>query len=158
MSSVVFGVIEAEYAKLVQVVPTPTGPLGYGRDLSCVTDITERLDEVDEASPQGIIEALVRRLSTPRGEYPDGGDPEDLEYGWSVFALLSRGLTVAEIRDAAGEIQVECTKDDRVESVSVVLTQVSLKELRIEVAVTPAIPGLVPFSFTAVVTPEGIAV
>jgi hypothetical protein len=156
MSQVVRDVIEAEFAQLVQIVPTPQAPLLYGRDLSCVMDVTDRLDEVDENSVQGITESTIRRLSTRRGEYPDGGLPEDGEYGWSVLSLVSKGLTSADIRDAAGEIQQEVTKDDRIESASVTLTQVSLKELRILITITPAIPGLAPFDLNLVATPTGL--
>lgn len=156
MSQLVLDAIAEEIASLVRLVPTPTAPLGYGRDLSCTRDLTETLDEVDPFSIQAIQEAAIRRLKTRRGELPDGGLPEDLEYGWSVLSLLSRGLTPAEVRDAAGEIQSELTKDDRVASATVTLVQKSLKELSISIEIVPEDPNLGKFDFVLVATPDGL--
>src|SRR5690606_36501053 len=152
MSSVVFEAIKAAQAKLERMVPTPLEPLGYGSELSCVDDIDELASEVDPFSEQALFEALMRRWTTERGSHADGGDPEDLEYGFNLRRLLHRPMTPAEIRDSAGQLQSEATKDDRVISCSVELVQVSLKEHRITAHITPADPSLGPFSRTVAVT------
>lgn len=155
VSQIVLDAIAEELAQLERIVPVPAGPLGYGRDLSCVWDIDPMLREVDPFSVAAVWEASLRRITTDRGELPYGGDPEDLEYGWSVFRLLNRGLTPDDIRDAAGELQAELSKDDRVSSVSVALTQERTDRLRIEIAITPHSP-LSPFARTIAVTPDGV--
>lgn len=155
MSTVVLEGIAEESSDLERIVPTPVEPFGYGRDLSCTSDITETLDEVDEFSNQALWEASVRRLTCDRGELPDGGDPEDLEYGRSVVRLLHRGLTPAQIRDEAGQIQQEVTKDDRIAAASVVLTQRSLGEIHIALTLTP-VGSRESFTRTLAVTPEGV--
>lgn len=155
MSEIVLRGFVEESDGLTQIVPPPAGPLGYGRDLSCVRDVTETADEVDEFSVVAIWEAALRRITTDRGSLPDGGDPEDGEYGWSVYRLLHRGLTPAEIRDAAGQLQSEISKDDRVRVVSVSLAQLSSQELRVEISIEP-MPPLAPFSRTVAVTPDTV--
>lgn len=153
MSEIVLSAIQDEIATLSRIVDVPSGPLGYGKELACVTDITETLDEVDPFSEQGIWEAAIRRITTNRGELPDGGDPEDREYGRNVRRLLHRGLTPAEIRDEAGQLQAEIAKDDRVAAVEVTLAQESRSSIRLQITITPHPPGL-PFSRIVVVTPE----
>lgn len=153
MSRIVLNAIAEERATLERIVPTPTPPFGYGRDLSCTTDVTPTWEEVDPFSERAIWEASLRRITTERGELPDGGDPEDLEYGRDVRRLLHRGLTPAQIRDEAGQLQAELTKDDRVESASVTLRQLSLKELHVEISITP-VGADRSFTKTLAVTPE----
>jgi hypothetical protein len=135
--------IAAETAKLVRLVPAPTGELGYGRDLSCLTDVTEALEEVDPASYAGIGQALFRRLITPRGALPD-----DPDYGFDVQGALNRGTTTAELRALEVQIRLETLKDDRVEDALVTVTIPALNELRILIMVTPADPSLTSFSLT----------
>ncbi|HSC86381.1 MAG TPA: hypothetical protein VLC09_03895 [Polyangiaceae bacterium] len=158
MTTIVQEAIAAMQAELAQTGPRPTAPLGYGSDLSCVRDLTDNMAEVDPMSVEALKQSLIRRLETRRGELPIGDNPEDGEYGWSIAALLSKGMTPAEIRDAAGEIQTELTKDDRVTpgGASVTLTQVSLKQLRISIQITPEDPTLGTFDFTLVATPDGL--
>lgn len=147
MSQLVLDSIAADTAELTRLVPVPTGSLGYGTDLSCVEDLTEDLAEVDPFSPLAIGEALLRRLSTPRGQLPD-----DPEYGLDLRGYCNRGVPTGEIREVAGQVRSEVTKDDRVEDVSVVVTVPSLKTMSVRIDVTPADPLLDPFTLTFAVT------
>lgn len=147
MSSIVLDQIDAEIATLTRLVPVPTGELGYGRDLSCVTDISETLEEVDPDSTQGLGEALLRRMTTSRGSLPD-----DPDYGIDVPSWCNRAVPENEILALEGEIKAELKKDDRVSEVIPVVTWTpNRKRLDVNVRVVPEIPGLEPFSLTMAV-------
>ena len=101
-----------------QVADTPEA-LGYGTDLSCVTDCDEAFSEVAADSTAAVGEALQRRLMTDHGALI--ADPElltavgeDSDYGFNLLTLLSVDtdpLYFARARDFAA---AECEKDDRV--------------------------------------------
>jgi hypothetical protein len=145
--TVVTDFIAAELAKLVKIVPTPVVPFGYGTDLSCVSDVTETMDEVDPFSVRGIGEALVRQLTTPRGSLPD-----DPDYGLDVRRFLNRGMTRDEITSLSGQIATEVGKDDRVSSSAVTVALPDASTLRIALAVTPQDPLLGNFKLVFAVT------
>lgn len=146
MSQTVRDAIAAELEGLARLVPTPTGELGYGRDLSCVEDITETLDEVDPFSVRGIGEAQIRRLTTPRGSLPD-----DPDYGLDVRSYANRGVPQSELRDLAGQIRSECLKDDRLDAVQVTVTMPAPSSLRIAITNTPVDVSLGQFSLVLAV-------
>ena len=151
-SNAVRSVIAAELALLTRVVDVPTGPLGYGTDISCTDDLDARMDEVDPMSVEGLAEALVRRLDCPRGQLPD-----DADYGEDVRGHLNRPMTDDEIRSLAGRIHNELMKDDRVESVAVVVTPSSTgSSLSIAIAVVPVDARLGNFRLVVAVTDAGV--
>lgn len=147
MSQLVLDAIAASTAELTRLVPVPTGALGYGADLSCVEDLTDDLAEVDPFSPQAIGEALLRRLTTPRGQLPD-----DPNYGLDIRGYCNRGVPTGELREIAGQIRSEASKDDRIEDVSVTVTVPALNSMSVRINVTPADPSLDPFTLTFAVT------
>lgn len=151
MSALVLDAIDRQIAELERVTTAPTGPLGYGRDLSCVDDITPELAEVDPRSTRGIGEAAIRRLMTPRG-----GLPDDPDYGLDLRALLNRGVADREAREIAGRIRLEVAKDDRIDDLAVAVTMPAPSTLRIEARITPADPDLTPFSLVLAVTSAGV--
>jgi len=102
------------------IVAAPTGDLGYGRDLSCDTDLTANFDEVDENSPEGVSQALLRRITTQHGTLSYLG--EDPDYGRDVMAFLSADMTMVEIMAEQDLLAAECLKDDRVKSCQCVIT------------------------------------
>lgn len=132
MNEIVQAAIAADIASLERVVQVQTGPLGYGVDLSCVGDISDTLDEVDAFSPKAIGEALLRRLTTPRGALQD-----DPDYGLDIRGMLNRGTTVSDLSALQGRIRMEVTKDDRVSGAAVTVVMPAYDELRIAVRVTP---------------------
>lgn len=147
-SSAVRSVIAAELALLARVVDVPAAPLGYGTDISCTSDLSARMDEVDPFSVAGLSEAIVRRLDCPRGQLPD-----DADYGMDLRGMLNHGTTADEIRSLAGRIRNELQKDDRIESVVVTVTPSSTgSSLRVSLAVTPVDARLGGFRLVVAVT------
>lgn len=149
--SVVLDAIDRALGELRPVMAPPTGDLGYGRDLSCTSELSPTLTEVDPMSTRGIAEATLRRLTTPRGMLP--GDPS---YGLDVRAFCSRGTPEAELRDLAGIVRGEVTKDDRIADVRVSVTRPGMGELRIELRLVPAAPAGTPFSLILAVTSAAV--
>jgi hypothetical protein len=143
MSQIVLDAIDAELRTLVRIVPARAAdaPLGFGRDLSCVVDVTADMAEVDPASPVGIGQAAIRRLITPRGTLAD-----DPGYGIDVRGYCNRGVTAQELRELGGLVRLELTKDDRIADVSVAVTTPSAGALHIDARITPADPDLTPFA------------
>lgn len=135
-------------ATLTRVVNPSTDALRYGLDLSCVSDLSPTLAEVDPASPSAIVEAVIRRFTTPRGALED-----DQDYGQDVRAACNRGVTARDLRALSGVLRGEAQKDDRVALANVTLqAAVNSRELSIQVFITPADPRLQDFAFTFAVT------
>ena len=134
MSRVVLDAIAADVALLERVVPESSAELGYGTDLSCVSDLAEDLAEVDPESPRAIAEALIRRCTTPRG-----GLPDDPNYGIDLRAHCNRGVTRDELRDLASALRSEARKDDRIEDLEVTITEPARGELAVSMHITPAL-------------------
>lgn len=151
MSETVRAAIDREIAALARVVDAPTLDLGWGRDLACVTELSPTLAEVDPLEPRGIGEAALRRLITPRGALPG-----DRDYGLDVRSFLNRGVPLAELRDVAGLVRVELTKDDRIAEVTVDVTMPSAGALRFAMQIVPADPALEPFALIFGVTSSDV--
>jgi hypothetical protein len=126
MNDTVQAALDREIAKLTKVQDPAAPPLGYGRDLSCVTDCDWKFSEVDPMSPLGVGQALLRRLITVRGTLDD-----DVDYGLDVRGYLNRGTTAADLRSLASRIEGECEKDDRVLTVEATVVTPSMRTLRI---------------------------
>ncbi len=125
--------------------------LGYGTDLSCVTDLTPALDEVDPQSTRAIGESLVRRLISPRGSVVD-----DQAYGYDLRGLCNRGVTNEQLLRVASLARAECLKDDRVIEARVTLVYAAqTKQLRVEIIVTPQASDAT-FTLTFFVTADGV--
>lgn len=161
MSQIVLDAIAAEVAKLTRVVDPPSGPLGWGTDLSCAEDLTEEMDEVGGLDARVLAEAIVRRLTTPRGSLPDvrAADFRDMNYGLDLSSYLNRGVTADEIRGLAAIVRSELTKDDRISGVTVTVTpSPNGSSLAIDLLVTPRDPGIDPFSLVLSVTSSSVLV
>ena len=143
-----------QIATLVRVLDAPVPPLGFGTDLSCVTDLTDNLAEVDPASNQAIAEALIRRLITPRGSLPD-----DPDYGFDLRGMLNRGVTLAQLQAVSGQARSEVRKDDRVldANVSAVFSNQG-STLSVTIEVTPADVDNDTFSFTFALTDSSVVI
>lgn len=144
--------IAAQIAELEQLVAPPTAPFGYGIDLDCVDDITEHLDEVDSLSALGIAQAIVRRLSTPRGALAD-----DPAYGFDLRSFCNRGTPSADLPQLAGLVRNEVTEDDRVADAEVEVVYAG-EQLRVEVTLTPEDPNLAEFALTLAVTSGAVLI
>lgn len=153
MSAIVKTAIAGELVRLTREVPAPTGALGYGRDLSCTDDVTDDLAEVDPFSYQGIAEAVIRRLTCPRG-----GLPDDPDYGLDLRAYCNRGVTLDELRLLEAQIVGELGKDDRIDGSTVVVSVggEGYRTLTVAVTIVPADPALVDFTLTLAVTDRAV--
>jgi hypothetical protein len=138
--------IAAQNPELERLVDAPTGALGYGTDLACVSDLTPNLDEVDPNSVTAIGEAILRRWTCPRGRLLD-----DLDYGVDVRGFCNQGQTTAQLRELATKLAQEALKDDRVVDVQVTVTYAA-PTLNIAATITPADPALDTFTLTFSVT------
>lgn len=144
----------ADTNSLTRDFPTPTGPLGYGTDLSLATDLTDTMDTVDPFSTRAIAEAAIRRLSTPRGALL--GDPD---YGIDVRAYCNRGVTDEDLRTLAARIRAELEEDDRVDAAAVVVTpSADTTSLTISIRITPFDARLTTFSLTLAVTSADVLI
>ena len=126
MNDTVQAALDRELAKLKTVQDPAAPPLGYGRDLNCVTDCDWKFSEVDPMSPLGVGQALLRRLITVRGTVDD-----DPDYGLNVRGYVNRGVTGADLRSLASRIEGECEKDDRVLSVEARVITVGMRSLQV---------------------------
>jgi hypothetical protein len=151
MSQIVLDAIAAEIALLERQVTTPQSPSEYGTDLSCVSDLTETLDEVDASSPFCIVQALCRRYQTPRGLLPD-----DADYGLDLVSWLHRGILARDLREIEGALEAEALKDDRVDEISVsAVYAYATKTLTASLRILPK-DSIDAFSATLAATSAGV--
>lgn len=139
--------IASQLAELTRIVPEPVAPFGYGRDLSCTTELDANLAEVDPNSTRAIAEALLRRYITPAGSLED-----DPDYGEDIRGAESRGVSTAELLALASRLRNEGQKDDRVDYLEVSVSSASdvlrTRELDISIRVHPRDPSQPDFSMT----------
>ena len=154
MNPIVQAAIDTDLATLTErLVDVPAEPHGYGRDLSCVTDITSTCDEVDPESARGVAEAVARRYLTPRG-----GLIDDPDYGLDLRGLCNKGITYTELRALADQAQMEAAKDDRVDHATVSLDYDEIERtLTVNVQLACVDPALGTFGFLLAVEPDGTA-
>lgn len=160
MSQIVLDAIAVEIAKLDKASATPTEPLGWGSDLSCSTDLTETMEEVGGLTTRVLAEAIVRRLTTPRGTLPDvrGVDLRDWNYGLDLPSYLNRGVTTRDLVNLASNIRAELTKDERIDRVVAKVTPSPTgSSLSVELAVTPRDP-LEAFTLVLAVTSSEVLI
>jgi hypothetical protein len=124
--------------------------LGYGTDLSCITDVTPTVDEVDPRSPTAIGEAVLRRLITPRR-----GVVDDEGYGFDLRGYCNRGVTESDVRSIAARARAEAKKDDRVSDADVSMTYAD-RRLSVQIIITPEDVTRDDFSLIFYVTADGI--
>lgn len=144
MSAEVKARIEAEISLLTQVVQFPESPFGYGSDISGDFDLDPTMAEVDPFSTLGLAQSIVRRLDCPRGENPD-----DPDYGIGLRQMLNVGIVDADINRIGGQIRAELSKDDRIDTMTIVVTPSNNgKNLRVEIRVRPVGVAGGPFILT----------
>lgn len=81
------------------------GDLGY--DLSCVSDIDPTGRSV--SARRTLAEAIVRRLTTPRGRLID-----DANYGFDLTQFLNDDVSPVDLAELKAAAESECLKDERV--------------------------------------------
>jgi hypothetical protein len=140
--------INAQIAALPRAANPEPDALGYGVDLSCVSDLTEDMRETDPESPEGILESCVRFLTTDRDSIP--GAPGR---GWNVRRLLNRAYTASELAAQEGLATQELEQDDRIDRVELsLIINVQKREIKIRFRIFPKSLALQPFDAIATVT------
>lgn len=147
--SILSDAIAAETAVQARLVPVQVEPFEYGTDLSCVSDLTPRLDEVDPNSVQGMGESIVRFLTSERDSIPDAPGR-----GWNIYRLLAANLSPSGIANAQRAIESEITQDDRYDNAVATVSYVG-KTAIINVRVTPVDLALGPFDLIVAVPEDG---
>jgi len=133
--------------------PSPApGSLGYGRDLSCVTDCDDDFAEIGPDEPRIIIQSITRRLITPRGTNPD-----DADYGFDLHGLLHKALTPSELRQLQSQALGEVNKETRIDPsrTTLRLTHAS-GVVAAYLFVAPLDPRFTPFPFVLRITEAGV--
>ena len=145
--------LAAGLATLSRVVAVPSAPLGYGVDLSCASDLTPDMAEVDPMSPTGIGQSTFRRWDCQRGALPpDGRDARD--YGRDIRGMLNRGTTDADLNATTSALGQEALKDDRISTIKVGATpsgNATRPKIEVAATITPADPTLEPFALVLAV-------
>jgi hypothetical protein len=103
---------------------------GYGKDMHCRGKLsTGRL-----ASGRSLlINAIVNRLSTTRGELVGG--PEEAVYGVNLAAYVGTVGPATAVKALPSLIESELRKDDRIAAVSAIVTLVDEDSLRVDLQV-----------------------
>jgi hypothetical protein len=153
-NAIIDAAIAAELAALTErVADVPAPPLGYGTDLSCVTELDNDCAEVDPQSRVAVAQAITRRLTTPRGALID-----DPDYGYDVRQFANRGTTQLELRAVADQCRGEAVKDDRVRDAAITaIYDAAERRLTVSAQLDCADPLLGVFSLTFGVDATGAA-
>lgn len=149
--SVVSDQIDLQIAALPVLPRVAPLTLGWGVDLWCVTDVTERMSEVDPNRPTAVGQAVVRRYITPRG-----GLIDDANYGFDLRGFVNHGTTEETITQLSGQIRAEAVKDERVADALVDLTFDS-KLMAVSLTLSLSDPNAAPYDLVFFVTADGLA-
>jgi len=113
-----------------------------GSDFSCFPDMSPTRKVV--SGERCLAEHLASRLETPRG-----GLFYDPDYGTDLRAYVNRsGVTKYQLTQ---DIQTECQKDERVDSVTVDVT-ITNTTITAFISVQPENPEIKPFDLTVAVS------
>lgn len=154
MNALVQTAIDAGVADLDRVLDAPVEPFGFGSDLSCDSDLTEEMVELDGDDVNLLVEACVRRLDCPRG-----GLPDDPDYGIDVRGMLNEGVPNYELATLGTRIRAELSKDDRIASVTASAVMApDGRELTIAISVVPFAASVGGFALTLSVTSAEVIV
>lgn len=146
--------MQAELATIEREAPVPVPPLGYGRDLSCVTDCTDDYAEVDPLTRHALAESLFRSVTTPRGTVIDAPALGIDVRAWGTGAAIGPNTLITYSDQARGEMR----KDDRVDDVTCVASfdfRTLTLTLACEVIAVDALVG--DFELVIAVTADGEA-
>lgn len=123
---------------------------GYGSDIWCIDSLAPGRTARDATV---VVQALYRRVITPRGTLR-GGDEEEA-YGLDLAGLVGSSASQIELDSIPSKVIAEFEKDDRVESTEVSFTQATTTEGLTELTLT-CVATLVDeeedFTFTLLVT------
>jgi hypothetical protein len=151
-------ILEAAIARAIATLPeppeAPTGSLGYGRDLWCVSDCADDFRTIGPDDPLVIMQAIARRFQTPRGIIAT-----DREYGLDLRGYLHKPLTQRELRQLQTQALNEANKETRIDPSATQLSLYhSLGLIRCEVLIRPLAPRADVFPFVVHVSRAGATV
>jgi hypothetical protein len=113
----------------------------FGRDTSCTTSLrTGRM----ATGARLVAESCFRRLTTPRGMLRGGED--EANFGLDLTDLVGGVTTRSDVEALPGRIKAELSKDERIESVDVFVTDTSEGVLKSYAVRIEAITGAGPFT------------
>jgi hypothetical protein len=106
-------------------VGLPTGGLPPTDPAAADAELGVDLDVMTDLPPsftlargfKNLANAIVRRLSTPKGALAKFGD--DPDYGLGLMGWLNASRTTAEVQALGGEIEEQVTADERIQSAEV---------------------------------------
>lgn len=147
MGSVLLDALSVLEAEITPATGAITGDLGYGSDLYCDGDATDDFRELPGSDPLLVVQAILRRVTTPRGTLLD-----DSGYGEDVARMLHQGMTPADKKASADMLSAEVLEDDRVLSCTVELTAIP-QGLNVRIRGELA-DGKGPYSLTMVASGE----
>jgi len=110
----------------------------FGTDLALQDDVSPEFPEV--TGIDALIDACVRRLSTPQGDLF-----YDPAYGFDLTGLLSDSLEPSDIANIQTEIIRQLELDERVEAAECTISDVTLELMDVDILVQSS---LGPFSMT----------
>jgi phage baseplate assembly protein W len=108
--------------------PEVAPPVDIGLDISTFPSLDDTLTPRGDMAMLG--QALLRRLSTPRGTLAFAPD-----YGTDVRQWLGEGLSLAQLQQIGDEVEAECLKDERIGGATVRAAYAE-GELRLQVALS----------------------
>jgi len=149
-----FAAAETEHATIYQdedgnptvAVVAPSAD-EFGSDLSCVDDLDELMVEV--SGPTALVQALVRRLSTPRGALYDSPD-----YGLDLREYLHKAQTLVDLDGIPGAVRAELKKEERLVG-DVECRIVSFVDSALVLSIA-CVAASGPFTFTVTVTAAAV--
>lgn len=147
MGSVLLDALSVLEAEITPSTGSSSADLGYGSDLYCDGDATDDFRELRGSDPLLVVQAILRRVTTPRGTLLD-----DSGYGEDVGRMLHLGMTPADRKAASDMLSAEVLEDDRVRSCTVDLTDIP-QGLNVRVRGELA-DGKGPYSLTMVASSE----
>lgn len=151
MTDVVREALAEEIAALPLETRVERVATGYGVDLVCVDDISDRAEDTDAESVDSLRQDLYHRLIT--FELP--GDSEDeRDWGIDVRTFLHKGLTQRELFYVIGRVTEVLRKDDRVADVTATASETN-GTLLITAHITPEDASQKEFSLIVTVAADG---
>ena len=106
-----------EEVKLEQPKGTSSTASGFGSDLWCELDLHPNMVELSPNDPLLVAQNALRMITTDKGTYPD-----DPLIGMNLFNWLRRPADIHLKAALESAIKAEILRDDRVESVVVIVT------------------------------------
>src|SRR5262245_60329956 len=101
----------------------------FGTDIRCLFDLDPLFGVV--FARENLAQALVHRLTTPRGTLLD-----DPAYGIDTRAYVSESLTAARLYQLKVDLETELERDERIQTADTTLTPLAGDRLRLSLVLS----------------------